>query len=150
MPSKAEYDRAKKGYGRAERNAEREQVKTLISMLPKVQIVTQKEEYLAGLDTQERKRVLLREYFRKLDVKASARPPITQYTKLSWLVCQKPFPQLFEYREGDEILFEDCLAVRFTRFLSAYKLYIHLLKTEVKTAMTNKTVGYYRDPRNRG
>ena len=150
MATKAQYEKAKSNFGRKEKYAEREQVKALISMMPKVQIITQKEEYLAGLDTQERKRVLLREYFRKLDLKASTRPPVTQHTELSWLVCQKPFPQLFEYRKGDEILFEDCLAVRFTRFLSAYKLYYHLLKNEVKTAAVNKSAGYFKDPRNRG
>lgn len=150
MSTKAQYERAKNNFDRKEKNAEREQVKTLISMLPKVKILSQKEEYLAGLDSQERKRVLLREYFSKLNRSTNKRPIITQNTRLDWLVCQKPFPQLFHYRAGDEILFEDCLAVRFTRFHSAYKLYIHLLKNEVKQAITNKTAGYYKDPRNRG
>ena len=150
MATKAQYEKAKSNFGRKEKIAEREQVKALISMLPKVQLVTPKEEYLAGLDSQERKRVLLREYFRKLDLGKSKRPAITQTSKLSWLVCQKPFPQLFENREGDEVLFEDCLAVKFTRFLSAYKLYMHLLKNEVKTASVNKSAGYFKDPRNRG
>lgn len=152
MVDKAQWQRLKNGYGSKEKYAEREQVKALVSMLPKVKIVTQKEEYLAGLDTQERKRVLLREYFEKID-KARVRKkmaPRKQADVPSWLVCQKPFPQLFEYRKGDEELFADCLAVRFTRFLSAYKLYLHLLKTEVKTAMTNKSAGYFQDPRSRG
>jgi hypothetical protein len=148
----ADWKRLKAGYGQAEKKAEREQAQALISMLPKVKIVTQKEEYLASLDTEERRRFLLREYFQKIDnLRVRKRKPseATNKEQLSWLVCQKPFPQLFMYQEGDDTLFANCIAVRFTRFLSAYKLYLHLLKTEVKTAMTNKSAGYFEQPRTR-
>lgn len=131
-----------------EKHSEREQVKALVSMLPKVKIISQREDYLAGLDSQERKRVLLREYFDKL--RRKQRPPKTVYQKLAWIVCQKPFPQLFEYKEGDDVLFADCLAVKFTRFTAAYKLYIHLLKFELETARAAKSAGYYKEVRDKG
>jgi len=129
---------------KAKRNEERETVKSLVSLLPKIRVQSRKEDYLATLDDADKRRVLLREYFRKLRRK---RPAYDMHKRLSWLVSSTPFPQLFEFREGDEELFADCNVVRFTNFLSAYKLYISLLKFEIGRARSLTTASAYRNPR---
>ena len=126
------------------RDDEREQVKSLVSLLPKVRIQTRKEDYLASLDDADKRRFLLREYFKKMKRK---RPPFNISRRLAWVVASTPFPQLFEYREGDEQLFKECNTVKFSNFLSAYKLYKSLIKFEYDKAKSLCRAADYKNPR---
>lgn len=126
------------------RDEEREQVKSLVSLLPKVKIQSRKEDYLASLDDADKRRFLLREYFKKLKKK---RPSFSVNKKLAWVVASTPFPQLFEYREGDAELFKNCNTVKFSNFLSAYKLYKSLIKFEYDRVKSLCRAADYKNPR---
>jgi hypothetical protein len=132
--------------GAATKKAEEEQVKALVSMLPKVRVTTRKEDYLASLDDADRRRFLLREYFNKLKRPRAHVDRINE--RLAWIVASTPFPQLFEYRRGDEELFKECTVVKFNNFRSAHKLYTTLLKFETSRARSLNTAAAYRNPRN--
>lgn len=127
------------------RDEEREQVKSLVSLLPKVKVQTRKEDFLASLDDADKRRFLLREYFKK--ARRTPRPAYSMHKKLAWFVAASPFPQLFEYRDGDDELFANCKTVKFTNFLSAYKLYKSLLKFELDRARSLSRAGDYKNPR---
>jgi len=146
MVKKSTYDT--RFFDKKTRDEEREQVKSLVSLLPKIKVQSQKENFLETLDDADKKRFLLREYFTKL--KRKPRPPSSPFKRLSWLVTSSPFPQLFEYREGDDELFADCNAVKFTNFLSAYKLYKKLMKFEYDKVASMSKASFYCNPRKEG
>lgn len=127
------------------RDKERKDVKDYVDLLPKVRIENKKEGFLRSLEEKEKKRYLLREYFKKLRKKI--RPHSSQFVKFSWLVVSTPFPQLFEYREGDDKLFKECNPIRFNNFRSAHKLYKSLLMHELKKARFENKASFYKNPR---
>ena len=129
----------------ARKTPEREKVKALASLLPKITLDVPVIDYLAHLDAEDRKRYMLRQYFRKLQV--NNRPMRVAATKMEFVVLTKPFPQIFEYKPGDDELFQEMGAVRFTAFRSAYKLLRHLLNAEIVQAKALRVAGYYKNPR---
>lgn len=120
-----------------------EDTKSLLSLLPKIKVMTQKDSYLATLDEADRKRYLLREYFHK---KHKRRPPLKPDRRFVWVVLTKPFPQLFEYRAGDEELFSLFYPIKFKLFRDAYEFYKNLIKAELKVVKSKSTAGWYKNP----
>ena len=120
-----------------------EDTKGLLSLLPKIKVMTQKDSYLATLDDADRRRYLLREYFNK---KSKRRPAFKLDRRFEWIVLTKPFPQLFEYKSGDEELFAAFYPIKFRLFRVAYEFYKNLVKAELKEIKSKSTAGWYKNP----
>jgi hypothetical protein len=117
--------------------------KSLLPLLPKVKFLSQEEEYIQKLDTEERQRYLLRAYF---DKQKKRRKPLTPQTEFCWIVLCEPFPQLFEYRNEDEEFFSQFSPIKFKFFKFAYHFYLRLIKQRLFIAKNNRRASFYSYP----
>ena len=128
---------------RQKEQAAQDIAKSLVPLLPKVKYLSVEEEYIQKLDKEERQRYLLRAYF---DKQRKRRKPLTPLTDFCWIVLTDPFPQLFEYRDEDEVFFSQFAPVKFKFFKYAYHFYLRMLKERLRIAKNNRRASYYAYP----
>jgi len=114
--------------------------KSLTSLLPKIRVLTPEEDYLASLTEADRKRFYLQEYFRRQRKRNPKKPDQIPF---SWVVLTEPFPQLFEYSDGDEDIFMPFKPIRFQKFKQAYSMYKALLYKTLQDCKDKRTAGHW-------